>query len=366
MFLGDSWIKGKGRSMTSEPTVDIKDLTQSDLEDFVFKLGQERYRARQLIKWLYQKGATNFHEMTDLPKPFRETLRGVAFISTLTPNHIETSRDGTKKFLFSLMDDNSVESVLVPDGSRLTLCISTQVGCPLGCRFCFSGSMGFVRNLTTSEILNQIMAVQREEAPKGRITNIVLMGMGEPLANYDNTVKAIEIMHYDPGLGFSGRRITLSTSGLVPEMERLMATGLRFQLAVSLNAADDETRSFLMPVNKSYPLNEVLESCRRFRLRPRERIIFEYVLIDGINDSSQDALRLVHLLKGIPCKVNLIPFNESSESEFTRPDEKRIHRFQMVLLDRYMTCIVRKSRGGDIWAACGQLKGTFRGFLNSP
>ncbi|MFB0508446.1 MAG: 23S rRNA (adenine(2503)-C(2))-methyltransferase RlmN [Thermodesulfobacteriota bacterium] len=352
--------------MLSKPAVDIKILTQSDLEDFVSKWGQQRYRASHLIKWLYQKGATNFHQMTDLSKTFRETLCRVAFVSTLTPNHIETSRDGTKKFLFPLMDGNSVESVLVPDGSRLTLCISTQVGCPLGCRFCLSGSMGFVRDLTTSEILNQILAVQREEAPKRRITNIVLMGMGEPLANYANTVKAIEMMQYDGGLGFSGRRITLSTSGLVPEMERLMATGLRFQLAVSLNAADDDTRSFLMPVNKSYPLNEVLESCRRFRLRPRERIIFEYVLIDGINDSSQDALRLVHLLKGIPCKVNLIPFNESSESEFTRPDEKRIHRFQMVLLDRYMTCIVRKSRGGDIWAACGQLKGTFRGFLNSP
>jgi 23S rRNA (adenine2503-C2)-methyltransferase len=352
--------------MTSEPTVDIKDLTQSDLEDFVAKLGQQRYWARQLIKWLYRKGASNFHDMTDLPKTFRETLGRVALISTLTPNHIETSRDGTKKFLFSLMDGNSVESVLVPEGSRLTLCISTQVGCPLGCRFCLSGSMGFVRNLTTSEILNQILAAQREEAPKRRITNIVLMGMGEPLANYDNTVKAIEMMHYDMGLGLSGRHITLSTSGLVPEMERLMGSGLRFQLAVSLNAADEDTRSFLMPVNKSHPLKEVLESCRRFRLRPRERIIFEYVLIDGVNDLPQDALRLAHLLEGIPCKINLIPFNESPESEFARPDVKRILRFQMVLLDRYMTCIIRKSRGGDISAACGQLKGTFPRVLNLP
>ncbi len=352
--------------MTSKPTVDSKDLPQGDLEDFVCKLGQQRYRARQLIKWLYQKGATNFHEMMDLPKTFRETLGRVAFISTLTPNHIETSRDGTKKFLFSLVDGNSVESVLVPDGSRLTLCISTQVGCPLGCRFCLSGSMGFVRNLTTSEILNQILAAQREEAPKKRITNIVLMGMGEPLANYDNTVKAIEMMQYDMGLGLSGRRITISTSGLVPEMERLMASELRFKLAVSLNAADDDTRSFLMPVNKSHPLKEVLEICRRFRLRPRERIIFEYVLIDGINDSSQDALRLVRLLKGIPCKVNLIPFNESPEQEFSRPDEKKILGFQMALLDQYITCIVRKSRGGDISAACGQLKGTFPRVLNLP
>jgi 23S rRNA (adenine2503-C2)-methyltransferase len=352
--------------MTSEPPVDIKDLTQSDLEDFVAKLGQQRYWARQLIKWLYRKGANNFHDMTDLPKTFRETLRRVALISTLTPNHIETSRDGTKKFLFPLIDGNSVESVLVPEGSRLTLCISTQVGCPLGCRFCLSGSMGFIRNLTTSEILNQILAAQREETPKRRITNIVLMGMGEPLANYDNTVKAIEMMHYDPGLGLSGRRITLSTSGLVPEMERLMGSGLRFQLAVSLNAADEDTRTFLMPVNTSHPLNEVLESCRRFRLPSRERIIFEYVLINGINDSPQDALRLVRLLGGIPCKVNLIPFNESPEAEFSRPDEKRILGFQMVLLDRNITCIIRKSRGGDISAACGQLRGTFPQVLNLP
>ncbi len=332
----------------------------------MFKLGQHRYWTRQLIKCLYQDGATNFHEMTDLPKTFRETLPEVACVSTLTPHHIEISRDGTKKFLFPLMDGNGVESVLIPDRSRLTICISTQVGCSLGCRFCLSGSMRFVRNLTTSEILNQILAAQREEAPKRRITNIVLMGMGEPLANYDNTVKAIEMMQYDPGLGLSGRRITLSTSGLVPEMERLMATGLHFQLAVSLNAADDDTRSFLMPINKSHPLKEILESCRRFRLRPRERIIFEYVLIDGINDSPQDALRLVPLLDGIPCKVNLIPFNESPESKFSRPDEEKIRRFQRVLLDRYMTCIVRKSRGGDISAACGQLRGTFRRLPNSP
>ena len=365
-FLGESSIKGKRKSMTSKQTVDIKDLTQSDLEDFVVTLGHKRYWARHLIKWLYRKGAINFHEMTDLPANFREALRRVAFISTLTPNEVEISRDGSKKFLFSLMDGNSVESVLVPEGSRLTLCISTQVGCPLGCRFCLSGSMGFVRNLTASEILNQILAVQREEAPMRRITNIVFMGMGEPLANYDNTVKAIEMMHYDPGLALSGRRITLSTSGLVPEMEKVMATGLRFQLAVSLNAADDDTRSFLMPINKSYPLEEVLESCRGFRLHPRERIIFEYVLIDGINDSPRDAFRLVRLLKGIPCKVNLIPFNESPEQQFSRPDEKTILGFQTALLDQYITCIVRKSRGGDISAACGQLRGRSRGIQNSP
>ena len=360
--------------MPSKPTVDIKDLTQNDLERLVLTLGHQGYSARQLITWLYRRRIINFHEMTDLPKTLRETLRRVAFISTLTPNRIETSEDGSKKFLFSLMDGNSVESVLVPDGSRLTLCISTQVGCPLGCRFCLTGRMGFVRNLTTSEILNQILGAQRgeatqlgktaqweeatqwEEASKPKITNIVLMGMGEPLANYDNTVKAIEMMHYDLGLALSGRRITLSTSGLVPAMERLISTKLRFQWAVSLNAADDDTRSFLMPINKSHPLKEVLEICRRFRLRPRERTIFEYVLIDGINDSPRDALRLAHLIKGIPCKVNLIPLNESPELEFQRPSDEKIYEFQKILLDKYITCIIRKSRGIDISAACGQLR----------
>lgn len=348
--------------MTSNPTLDIKDLTQADLEQFMLKLGQQRYRARQLIKWLYQSGTINFDEMTDLPKPFRETLRRVAFISSLTPNKVETSADGSRKFLFQLMDGNSVESVLIPDGSRLTLCISTQVGCPLSCRFCLTGRMGFVRNLTPSEMLNQILRAQPEGAAKQRITNIVLMGMGEPLANYDNTVKAIEIMQYDSGLGLSGRRITLSTSGLIPEMERLMKAGLRFRLAVSLNAADDDTRSFLMPINKSHPLKEVLGICRRFPLRPRERVIFEYVLIDGINDSPRDALRLARLVKGIPCKVNLIPFNETPDLEFRRPSDKKVHEFQMILLDRHITSIIRKSRGGDISAACGQLRVHSGGF----
>lgn len=342
--------------MTANRLLDLKDLTHGELEQFVLDLGQERYRANQLVKWLYQKGTTDFSEMTDLSKPFREILQRVAFISFLTPKKVETSRDGSRKFLFSLTDGQSVETVLIPDESRLTLCISTQVGCPLGCRFCLTGRMGFVRNLTPSEMSNQILAAQREAAPQGRITNIVLMGMGEPLANYDNTLKAIEIMQYEPGLNLSARRITLSTAGLVPQMERLIRAGLRFQLALSLNAADDTTRSFLMPINKSHPLKDILEICRKFPLRPRERLTFEYVLIEGINDSPRDALRLVSLMKGIRCKVNLIPLNESPELEFQRPSDETVREFQKILLDRHITCIIRKSRGGDISAACGQLR----------
>jgi 23S rRNA (adenine2503-C2)-methyltransferase len=342
--------------MASNQLLDLKGMSQGELERFVLDLGQERYRAKQLVKWLYQKATTDFNEMTDLSKPFRETLEGVAFISFLTPKKVETSLDGARKFLFSLMDGQGVESVLIPDGSRLTLCISAQVGCPLGCRFCLTGKMGFVRNLTASEMLNQILAAQREGISLGKITNIVLMGMGDPLANYQNTVKAIEIMQHELGLGLSARRITLSTAGLVQQMERLVSAELRFQLAVSLNAADDDTRSFLMPINKSHPLKEILGICRRFPLRPRERITFEYVLIDGINDSPRDALRLVRLINDIRCKVNLIPLNESPELEFQRPSDETVHEFQKILLDRHITCIIRKSRGGDISAACGQLR----------
>jgi 23S rRNA (adenine2503-C2)-methyltransferase len=342
--------------MTSNRLLDLKDLTHGELEQFVLDLGQERYRAKQLVKWLYQKGTTNFNEMTDLCKPFREMLQRVAFISFLTPKKIETSLDGSRKFLFSLIDNQSVETVLIPDESRLTLCISTQVGCPLGCRFCLTGRMGFVRNVTPSEMLNQILAAQRDAASQGRITNIVLMGMGEPLANYDNTLKAIEIMQHELGLSLSARRITLSTAGLVPQMEKLITARLRFQLAVSLNAADDDTRSFLMPINKSHPLKHILGICRRFPLRPRERVTFEYVLIEGINDSPRDALQLVRLIKGIPCKVNLIPLNEAPELQFRKPSDEKIHEFQKILLDRHITCIIRKSRGGDISAACGQLR----------
>lgn len=353
---GEFLDQGERGFMTSNQLLDLKDLTHGELERFVLDLGQERYRANQLVKWLYQKGTINFNEMTDLSKPFREMLQRVAFISFLTPEKIETSVDGSRKFLFSLIDGQSVETVLIPDEPRLTLCISTQVGCPLGCRFCLTGRMGFIRNLTPSEMLNQILAGQREAASQGRITNIVLMGMGEPLANYDNTVKAIEIMQHELGLNLSARRITLSTAGLVPQMERLITAGLRFQLALSLNAADEDTRSLLMPINKSHPLKDILGICRRFPLRPRERLTFEYVLIEGINDSTRDALRLARLIKGIPCKVNLIPLNESQELEFKRPSDEKIREFQRVLLDRHITCIIRKSRGGDILAACGQLR----------
>jgi 23S rRNA (adenine2503-C2)-methyltransferase len=228
-------------------------------------------------------------------------------ISTLTPVRLQSARDGTKKFLFQLEDGNRIESVLIPERDRLTLCVSTQVGCALGCQFCLTGKKGFKRNLKPSEIVNQILAAKKSLAEDQPITNIVLMGMGEPLANYENTLKAIQLMSHSDAFKFSSRRVTLSTVGLLPELERLAAGRVPFRLAVSLNATDDETRSRLMPINRQHPLKKLLDLCRRFPLRPRERITFEFVLLKGINDSVQDAKRLVKLLRGIPSKVNLIP-----------------------------------------------------------
>jgi 23S rRNA (adenine2503-C2)-methyltransferase len=269
----------------------------------------------------------------------------------------EEARDGTKKFLFELGDKNRIESVLIPDKDRLTLCISTQAGCAFGCRFCLTGKIGWKRNLTTSEILNQILAVRETLDGKRSITNIVLMGMGEPLANYQNTMKAIELMLHPDAFKFSSRRVTLSTVGLLPEMEKMAKERIRFRLAISLNATDEETRSHLMPVNRRYPLKKVLELCRKFPLQPRSRITFEYVMVKDINDSPRDAKRLLKILKGIPSKVNLIPLNEAPGIPFKRPSDETVREFQEILMEGGLTTIVRASKGAEISAACGQLSG---------
>jgi 23S rRNA (adenine2503-C2)-methyltransferase len=271
---------------------------------------------------------------------------------------VERSSDGTRKFLFELGDRHTIESVLIPDEDRQTLCISSQVGCQQACRFCLTARSGFVRHLEAREIADQVLEVSRvlrREGARG-ITNIVLMGMGEPLANLAEVVKALRVITSDKGLGISPRRVTVSTDGLVPEIAKLGASGLRVNLAVSLNAAGDEVRDRIMPVNKRYPIRELLAACRKFPLEPRRRITFEYVLLKNVNDSTEDALRLAKLLRGIKCKVNLIPFNPFPGSEFQRPDDGAIRRFQKVLLDHQYTVPVRESRGRDISAACGQLR----------
>ncbi|MGZ6202946.1 MAG: 23S rRNA (adenine(2503)-C(2))-methyltransferase RlmN [Thermodesulfobacteriota bacterium] len=340
----------------SSEKVDLKNLSSSELTEFLGAFGKERYRSVQILRWLYQNGVESFDEMTNLSKKFRQELSQASFISSLHPVRVEQAMDGTKKFLFRLDDGNRVESVLIPDKARLTLCLSTQVGCAFGCGFCLTGKLGWKRNLTTSEILNQILAVKKTLSGKASITNIVLMGMGEPLANYENTLKALALMVHPDAFKFSSRRITLSTVGLLPQLEQLSKEKISFCLAISLNATDEETRSYLMPVNRRYPLNKILGLCKNFPLRPRSRITFEYVLVGGINDSPQDAKRLIRILRGIPSKVNLIPLNEAPEIPFKKPSDEAVKRFQEILMEGGLTAIVRTSKGREISAACGQLQ----------
>lgn len=331
--------------------IDIKDFCLESLEAFLAGLGKEKYRAKQIFKWLYQRGATRFDEMTNLSKDFRSELEARAYISSIEPRTIEVSEDGTKKYLFMLDDGASVESVLIPDEERATLCVSTQVGCAMGCSFCLTGSFKLQRNLRCAEIVNQICAVRTRE----RITNIVLMGMGEPLSNLDNVISALKVMICPDGFQISNRRVTVSTSGLIPEMEAL-GRAVTVNLAVSLNATTDEQRNLLMPVNRKYPLSDLLAACRRFPLPNRRMITIEYVMIRDVNDSQEDARRFVRLLKGIPAKVNLIPFNEFEGCLHRTPTQEAIDFFHRYLLDRNITVITRSSRGADISAACGQLK----------
>ncbi|MHC1698210.1 MAG: 23S rRNA (adenine(2503)-C(2))-methyltransferase RlmN [Geobacteraceae bacterium] len=331
--------------------VDIKNFSLEGLEAFLLGLGKEKYRAKQIFKWLYQRGATSFDDMTNLSKDFRHELSLKSRITSLVPETVEISRDGTKKYLFILEDGTSIESVLIPEEDRATLCVSTQVGCAMGCRFCLTGTFKLTRNLTCAEIVNQICAVQGTD----RITNIVLMGMGEPLANLDNVIPALQIMTCPDGFQISTRRVTVSTSGLVPEIEKL-GSAVTVNLAVSLNATTDQQRDLLMPVNKTYPIAKLMAACRNFPLPNRRMITIEYVLVGGVNDSLEDAKRLVKLLKGIPVKVNLIRFNEYAGCEFKSPEQDAIDRFHSYLLEKNLTVITRASRGADISAACGQLR----------
>jgi 23S rRNA (adenine2503-C2)-methyltransferase len=331
---------------------DLKNFDLEELENFIAGQGKERYRARQIFKWLYQKGAASFDEMSNLSKDFRRELAETASISQLVPEVVEVSRDGTRKYLFRLADGNTIESVLIPEEDRSTLCISSQVGCAMACQFCLTGTFRLVRNLTAAEIVNQVCAVKKET----EFRNIVFMGMGEPLANLKQVVKALKIITCDDGLQFSSRRVTVSTSGLVPELD-LLGIAVTVNLAVSLNATTDELRDRIMPVNRRYPLRELLAACNRFPLPSRRYITFEYVLIKDLNDSLDDARRLVRLVSGIPCKINLIAYNEHEGCDFRAPTQEAIDRFHAFLLGKHFTVITRSSRGGDISAACGQLKG---------
>ncbi|MDH4230409.1 MAG: 23S rRNA (adenine(2503)-C(2))-methyltransferase RlmN [Nitrospirota bacterium] len=334
--------------------INLKTLSRDELSGFMEERGLPNYRTDQLLNWIYARYATSLDEITEFSKDLRSRLAEISTIGNLVVVARQRSSDGTEKFLFSLEDGQTVESVLIPDKDRLTLCISSQVGCAMGCRFCLTGAAGLIRNLRAWEIVDQILSVNRLIAPE-KISNIVLMGMGEPLANFDEVVEALKriVLH----IGISKRKITLSTAGLAPKILELPGKAPDVNLAVSLNATTDAVRDRIMPVNRKYPIKTLIEACRRFPLKPRRRITFEYVLIAGVNDSPEDARRLVRLLRGIRCKVNLIPFNPHEGSDLQRPSRFSVLAFQKILTDGNMTVLIRESKGQDILAACGQLRG---------
>jgi 23S rRNA (adenine2503-C2)-methyltransferase len=333
----------------------LLELTPDEIVALVEGLGQPAYRGRQLATWVYGKGVGDFAAMSDLSRELREQLATVAAVAPPDVVRRHASRDGSTKLELRLADGRTIQSVVMPDADRLTLCVSTQVGCGFGCAFCLTGTMGLVRNLTAGEITGQVWAARATLPPGARLTHVVFMGMGEPLANYAATVKALPILVAPRGFGFSPRRITVSTVGLVRGLERLARENLRVNLAISLHAATDEVRSRLMPVNRGWGLDDLVAACRRFPLPVRQRMTFEYTMLAGVNDAPDDARRLVGRLRGLRAKVNLIPFNEWPGAPFQRPAPERILAFQRLLLDAGLTATIRWSKGEDVGAACGQL-----------
>jgi 23S rRNA (adenine2503-C2)-methyltransferase len=335
----------------------LKDLDPDELEQFIVGLGEQSYRSKQISKWIFSKYAETFSDMTDLSIELRDKLYTTCSIgSNIKLREEMKSRDGTKKYLFELSDSNRIESVLIPDGRRNTLCISTQVGCAMGCTFCLTARLGKIRNLTASEIIDQYLIINKLK--NYSITNIVYMGMGEPLDNLDNTVRSLKMFTSKDCIGISPKRITVSTSGLVPEIREL-GSRISINLSVSLNAPYNEMRNIIMPLNKKYPITMLLDECKRFPLPNRKRLTFEYVIIGDFNDSDKDAIRLAELLKGMVCKINLIPLNESYPIAYKAPSDNRVLSFQKVLWSYGLNVRIRKSRGRDILGACGQLAASY-------
>jgi 23S rRNA (adenine2503-C2)-methyltransferase len=335
------------------PVSDITDLSRATLRDWLVAEGEMPYRAEQIFRWIYVDGVRTFAAMSNVPLALRRRLTECFTIRRLEPAGVSVAVDGTRKLLFRLEGGVPVETVLIPDGERLTVCVSSQAGCGMGCGFCATARMGLLRNLAAGEIVGQVVVAAAEAAP-ARVTNVVFMGMGEPLANYEAVCTALEALTAPWGLGFSPRRVTVSTVGIAPAIERLVAESA-VNVAISLVATTDAVRSALMPINRRYPLATLLGTCRRLRLPHRRRLYFEYVLLDGVNDSEADVGRLVELLRGIPAKVNLIVFNPFPGSPFAPSPRARVLRFQSVLFAAGLQTNVRESRGWDIRAACGQL-----------
>jgi len=335
----------------------LKGMTLAELEAFFARAGKERYRARQVSRWIYQQRAERFHEMTDLALDFREELEHTCRIASYPVEKEQLSADGTEKYLFRLEDGETIESVLIPDDDRRTLCISSQVGCALRCGFCATGAIGFRRNMNSSEIINQVcFAAGRLEVRGAAISNVVFMGMGEPLENVAEVSRAIDILLSQFGFGLSGKRVTVSTAGVVPAMLAL-AEAYPVSFAVSINAPRDELRSELMPINRKYPLQELVQAIRKVPLQSGRKVTAEYVMLAGVNDSPQDARDLARLLKSARVKVNLIPFNAHECGDFRSPGPEAVDRFRDILLTAGIQAITRERRGADIDAACGQLRG---------
>jgi 23S rRNA (adenine2503-C2)-methyltransferase len=333
----------------------IKDYSLTALTRWLKERGEKPFHARQMFQWLYQRKARGFEDMTDIGKPLRQKLAGHFTIGALEQDACVPSADGSRKFAFRLADGKRIESVLMPNATHYTLCISTQVGCAMGCDFCMTAKMGLDRNLTVGEIVQQVVECAREIEDGKILRNVVFMGMGEPFHNYDNLVGALEILSEDFGFGLSWRRMTVSTSGLVPAIRRFGKEKVRANLAISLNGTTDEVRNRLMPINRRWNIAQLLEACREFPQDTRYRLTFEYVLIRDVTDSLVDARRLVKLLHGMKCKVNLIPYNAGPESPYQSPSLEHVREFQEVLLNRGLLATVRISKAQDIAGACGQL-----------
>ena len=331
-------------------------FTLEDLQAYLKKFGKEKFRAQQIYKWVYESRVSNIDEMSNLSKDFRGELKNILNFD-LPPviKHL-VSVDGTQKFLFDVKDGNTVEAVVIPSDDRLTLCISSEIGCNMACKFCFTGKQKLKRRLTADEIVGQFMQVHDSLQKEGlgrRISNIVFMGMGEPLDNSDNVFKSIEVLHSQWGINLSLKKITVSTSGIIPEMFKVAQAKVR--LAVSLNAYSDEVRSQVMPINNKYPLKDLLEECKRYNRATGEKITMEYVLLKGITDQVEHAQKLVKLLKDIPCKINLIPFNEHPGSGYERPSDEAVQAFHTETMRLGAQTLLRRTMGRDIFAACGQL-----------
>jgi len=341
--------------MKNDAKINLLDFDQVAMQDYLIRCGEKPFRATQLIKWIHQHKLDDFEQMMNLSKLLRETLQQTAEVKAPTVQQVNHSSDGTVKWLFKLHDGNCIETVFIPESGRGTLCISSQVGCALNCSFCATGAQGFNRDLSVSEIIGQLLEVSKEL----KVTNVVMMGMGEPLLNYDNVLKAMNLMLDDNAYGLSKYRVTLSTSGLVPAMKQL-AKESEVALAVSLHAPNDELRNELVPINKKYNLSELMAVCRDYFGDSKRQVTMEYVMLDGVNDQVQHARELIKCLHGVPSKVNLIPFNPYQFACYKRSSREAIERFRDILVRSGIQTMIRKTRGDDISAACGQLAGDFK------